>query len=251
MPTVVVFDCESDSRPVRVGRDVNFQHVQCTVACALVIDTKHVMLPESAGLAVATAKEITCWRDVVPSKGASPFKELFDAFDAADVIVGYNSLDFDMPLLKKHYGSKEARRYIDHRIKSLDVFSRVRSTTGVWPKLDDLLCANQLGAKCGDGAQAIQLWQDGRRDELKAYCMTDVRRTAELALLTKMCVNGTWLPSHVYGIGPTVHSVRVSEAATCCRLSVTPSPTPIEQPESETASGDEVFIVVPPPGGVL
>lgn len=192
---------------------------------------------------VEKATKITCWRDVVPSKGASPFKELLDAFDSADLIVGYNSLDFDMPLLCKHYGPKGARRYLDHRVKSLDIFSRVRAATNQWPKLDELLAANHLGSKSGDGAQAIKLWEENRRDELQQYCMMDVQRTAELALLPRMRVGGAWIPNHVYGIGPAVQAIRVSEAMALHSVSPTPPSPPPERPAS-----DDEFVVVKHPG---
>jgi hypothetical protein len=250
MPTVVVFDCESDGRPTRVGQrgEQDFRYVQCTVACAIVLDTKHIMMPECATIALSEAREITCWRDVAPTKGASPFKELLDAFDDADIIVGYNSLDFDLPLLYKHYGSKGSRRYLEHRLKSLDIFSRVRAATNQWPKLDELLVANQLGCKSGDGAKAITLWEAGERKELQSYCMTDVKRTAALGLLPKLRMGGLWIPGHVYGIGPSVHAIRVADAAAACRVQAS-SPTPSDATEpSETAAADDAFVMVSHPG---
>ena len=248
MPTIVVFDCESDSKPVRTddrgGPD--FQFVQCTVVCAIELDTKHVMTADSAELALSYAKEITCWRDVVPAKGCSPFKELFDAFDNAELIVGYNSLDFDMPLLWKHYGSKGARRYMEHRLKSLDIFSRIRTVTNVWPKLEKVLASNHLGSKSGDGAKAIKLWEENKRSELREYCMQDVRLTAHLALLPRLRLGGSWIPSHVYGAGPALQAIRASYAATSCNSSATH--TPASSPTQE-ATGDEVFVFVPYPDG--
>lgn len=242
MPTVAVFDCESDSKPDRCGPrgEQDFRFVQCTVACALVLDTDCLFSVLSNGLALDSAKRITCWRDVAPTKGASPFKELLDAFDRADLIVGYNSLDFDLPLLHKHYGSKGSRRYLEHRLKSLDVFSRIRAVTNQWPKLEELLTANQLGGKSGDGAQAIKLWEEGRRDELQQYCMQDVLRTAELALLPKLRFGNAWIPNHVYGIGPAYKALRFSDEDN--KQSPSPPP-PCERPVS-----DDEFVLVKHPG---
>lgn len=198
--SVVVFDCESDGRPAPAydgaQRGVEeFRNVQCTVACAIVMQSSTTL---------DGAREITCWRDVAPQKGANPFKELFDAFDEADVILAYNSFDFDFPLLWKHYGAKAKRRYFEHRLKSVDIFSRLRAATNRWPKLADLLSDNGLSSKTGSGANAINLWEAGQRDELESYCMADVKLTAQLGLLPRMRMADLWVPQHVYGIGPAL-----------------------------------------------
>mgnify|MGYP006142899315 CR=1 FL=1 len=189
MPIVVVFDCESDGRPTRTGSygAPDFTHVQCTVACALVIDARGLAIPEGVKHCLDSARKITCWRDVVPRRGASPFHDLFAAFDEADLIIGYNQLDFDFPLLQKYYGRAWGQsKYMTHRIKCLDVFQRVRGVLGVWPKLEQLLQANGLDGKSGNGAEAVNMWNEGRRKELQEYCAIDVVRTAQLALLPHM-----------------------------------------------------------------
>lgn len=209
MPTCVIFDTESDGLPSRGARGaLDFTHVQCTIACALVLDLK----PGARAVTqvdLRKAQRITCWRDVVPERGTNPFKELFDAFDKASLIVGYNSLDFDMPLLRKHYGRSRSQSYLQHRLKSHDIFSRVRAVTGQWPKLDALLEASGLETKSSDGAEAIKMWEEGRRDELKEYCETDVLRTLQLALLPelKMPTYDLALPSHLFGILPAWQAV--------------------------------------------
>ena len=261
MPTVVVFDCESDSKPTRVGQrgEHDFRHVQCTVACALVLDASRIVVPSAGKAILESAAPIVCWRDVCPTKGACPFKALFDAFDAADVIVGYNCMDFDFPLLYKYYGSKGARRYLEHRIKTLDVFTRVRAATNTWPKLDDLLRANKLGSKSGNGAQAITLWEQNKRAELESYCMDDVRLTAQLALLPRLRVGVATLPSHVYGIGPAVYAYRMSRDAAIIEMagavdndSDSDTIEVIEHPAS-FPSADDAFVVVhtPSPGEIV
>ena len=204
MPTCVVFDCESDGLPPRGARGaLDFTHVQCTVACAMVIELAH----NAHGVTqkdLQKARRITCWRDVVPEKGANPFRELFDAFDEASLIVGFNSLDFDMPLLCKHYRKAQRRNYINHRLKSHDIFSRIRSVTGCWPSMNALLEKAGLEAKSSDGAEAIKMWEEGRRTELEEYCMTDVLRTVQLALVPELNMPAyeAPVPSHIYGLLP-------------------------------------------------
>lgn len=201
--TAVIFDCESDSKPRHsygeTRNEQEFKFVQCTCACALIVPA--AQLPNLEG-----ATKLTCWRDD-EAHGRNPFEPLLAAFDAASVIVGYNALEFDFPLLWKHYSKKQSRRYLEHRIKCLDLFSRLRAVSGHWPRLDDLLIGNELAAKCGDGREAIRLWQAGKRDELEAYCQADVQRTTELALLPRMAYGMTTMPAHVYGLLPMLQAV--------------------------------------------
>lgn len=241
MPTVVVFDCESDSRPSCTGfrGEQDFAFVQCTCACALILD--------AVAFDLEAAKELTCWRDVAPHKGANPFKALLEAFDDADIIVGYNQLEFDMPLLRKHYGTAGQARYAEHRFKCVDIFSRVRAATNQWPKLQDLLLANDLGGKCGSGAGAIKLWEKGLRTELEAYCKMDVRRTAQLALLPRMRFGDMWIPSHVYGIVPAVQATMTGKSLMGMLPTLPDTPAPRSAPPTPTRANDddeEVFVFV-------
>ena len=198
MPTVVIFDCESDGRPETISECPDFTNVQCTVVCAIEWTT---------GTSFEEATKIVCWRDVVPSRGVGPFTPLFDAFDRADLIVGYNCLDFDFPLLFKYYGRRHLQRYQGHRLKTLDVFTRIRAVTGSWPKLDYLLKCNGLESKTSSGAEAVKMWESGEREKLQSYCEADVFLTAKLAMLPHIMMNGMRIPEHVYGIRPTLESV--------------------------------------------
>ena len=211
--TVVIFDCESNGRPQkelstprdRVSNESDFRYVECTCACALIVPIDQ--LPSLKG-----ATELTCWCDVAPSPGANPFEPLLAAFDHASMIVGFNQLEFDLPLLFKHYGKGAGGdRYIGHRIKCLDIFSRLRAVTGHCPKLDDLLKTNGLPAKSGDGMRAIRMWQDDERAQLEEYCRRDVCRTAQLALLPRMRFGQTTIPEHVYGLMPALAAVAITE----------------------------------------
>jgi len=187
---LVVFDCESDCSFLEcagTSHDDKICHMRATVVCALEISdevpTKHT--------------EHTFWVDDERDDGDSaPFERLFTLFDKADVIVAYNGLDFDLPLLRKHY--KNFVRYVDHRSKVLDPFANIRSVTGRWVKLDELLKKNGLAAKSGDGLMAINLWRDGSqeaRDKLEEYCRGDVRQLYELIGLSSIKMPSTQGPS--------------------------------------------------------
>ena len=78
-----------------------------------------------------------------------------DIFDGAEVIVGFNCLAFDFPLLQRFYTSK--KRYLAHRCKCLDIMTRVRDVTDDYYKLDKLLKDNELSTKTSNGNNAIRL----------------------------------------------------------------------------------------------
>ena len=187
--SVVVFDCESTGAPDRTyGRGYpgkGFERIHCTVLCAVVCSLSEEdpsAQLEDPSHVISRSERIVCWCDIVNRGNSSGFEAAFEAFDAADVIVAYNGLDFDMPLLWKHYPrTKEGdARYRSHTMKMHDPFSKRRSVTNCWPKLDDLLRLNGLEPKTGTGAQAVHMWNRRQRHDLEHYCMHD---TVQLAML--------------------------------------------------------------------
>ena len=212
----VAFDCESDcgfediagyTREEKIAKVMQF-----TVICARVIPTHAVVRGASADDVLAQSTMLTWWRDVAEI-GCTPIDSLLDIFDDAEVIVGYNILSFDFPLLKRFYGRgpKALQRYALHRCKALDIMVRVRDVCGVYYKLDKLLLENDLSLKIGDGAKAVRLWNDGKRDELEAYCAEDVALTTRLALAETLTVCGhTVIQQQVHGLRSAIAAARAA-----------------------------------------
>lgn len=253
MPTCVVFDCESDGKPTSGPHrgEKDFRYVQCTVACALVLDSDGIALPDARDDIIDAGRKITCWRDEVAFKGANPFEPLLKAFDEAEIIVGFNTLAFDFPLLHKHYGGAFGKtRYQMHRYKALDVFDRLRAVTGAWHSLDSLLTHNGLSTKTGSGAFAVTLWEQQRREELQAYCECDVKLTAQLALLPRLKFpTAPVVPSHVYGIGPAMQAAMAARAQVEASKS---QPRPRAPSPVEIGSGDDSdFVMVTAANAVI
>lgn len=211
---VVVFDCESDCTFKSLGglcREEAYMRMQATVVCALVLKTRHCNHPGARKQALETAEAHHWWRDETTVEGQGPFSGLLKLFDVADCIVAYNGLDFDFHLLRKHYGNSKTarRRWMEHRAKCHDPFARLRATTDLWFKLDVLLVANGIPAKTGTGLEAIKLWEQGRREELLAYCTQDVRCLAELVLQdTIEAPNVGTLANHVHGVASALAGFR-------------------------------------------
>ena len=194
MGIVVVFDAESDLSFARCGggtRAEQMRRMQATVLCALVFDAALCRHAEDAERALASATALHWWRDD-PSYGKNPFAPLLALFDQAELIVAYNGLGFDFPLLRKHYGDGNAaeERYASHRFKCHDPMVRLLHVVDVQPKLDALLIANGLPTKTADGLEAIRMWEEGERDALRDYCAEDVRLLALFALRDSIRVPG-------------------------------------------------------------
>lgn len=138
------------------------------------------------------------------------FAEVLEAFDKAQLIVGYNCMSFDFKVLRKHYPPGSQVRYFEHIGKTHDVFDRVRKATGVWFKLDVLLGTNGLAQKSGDGLEAIKLFEDGKYKRLQSYCEDDVRLTAKLGMLREMRLpnTDTVLEEKVFGIPSALEMAR-------------------------------------------
>ena len=169
----VVFDCESDCGfPRRVSpqeREIHIErYMQFTVVCALKIPSKMVLERSSHEDILRESKRFHYWRDgEKESTNYNPVHHLLELFDGADVIVGFNCLGFDFPLLKRFYmmgktSVAPSQRYMDHRSKCLDIMVRVRDATGMYTKLDNLLKTNSLRRRwccfrCGKDTQDIRL----------------------------------------------------------------------------------------------
>ena len=91
-----------------------------------------------------------------------------------DLIIGFNIDHFDLPVLQKYLSVDLSK------IPTLDIMNEVVDTMGHRVSLDDLL-VNTLGQKkSANGFLAVDYWRQGRMDELKKYCLDDVRLTRDL-----------------------------------------------------------------------
>ncbi len=102
------------------------------------------------------------------------FPRLWPLIEAADLLIGYNSDHFDIPLLNKYYPGDLLK------VRSLDLMKEVKRGSGKRLRLD-MLAEGTLGTrKSGSGLKAIQWWKEGEIDKLRAYCLDDVKITKEL-----------------------------------------------------------------------
>ena len=109
---------------------------------------------------------------------SSYFKEelpkLWAILERADMLIGFNSDVFDIPLLNRYYPGS-----LSH-IRSLDLLAEVQKVLGRRVRLQSLAEATLGKGKKGDGLNTGEWWKEGKRDKVAEYCIEDVRLTREL-----------------------------------------------------------------------
>ncbi len=100
--------------------------------------------------------------------------KLEEYLKAADVIVGFNVRDFDLEVLAP---------YLLTPVKTLpvlDILVEFEKARGHRISLQSVAQATLNCSKSGSGWDALRLFKEGRMDELKRYCIDDVRITKDV-----------------------------------------------------------------------
>lgn len=112
--------------------------------------------------------------DTFASFSTEELPSLWPILEGADLLIGFNSDHFDIPILGKYYSGNLAL------IPSLDLLKEVKQALGRRIKLDNLAEATLGRKKTGDGLQAVRWWKEGKHDLVRQYCIEDVRITKDL-----------------------------------------------------------------------
>lgn len=121
-----------------------------------------------------------CVRDGFEGKGEmmgffeQDMGKLWPLFETADVIVGFNSIGFDMEVLRPLYPGN-----VDD-LPHLDLMMRFKESTGHRISLDSIAKETLGKQKTGHGLDAIKYYKQGRLKELASYCLMDVEITRDL-----------------------------------------------------------------------
>jgi DEAD/DEAH box helicase domain-containing protein len=100
--------------------------------------------------------------------------ELESDLKKAELLVGFNNDHFDTPILNKYYS------FDLNSIASFDILREFRASTGKRLGLDAIAGMTLGFHKSGSGSNAINLYQEGKLQELADYCLNDVKLTREL-----------------------------------------------------------------------
>lgn len=121
---------------------------------------------------------VVCIYDSETDKYSSFYQEelkgLWPILEKADILIGYNSDHFDIPLLNKYYSGDLTK------IKSLDLLKEIKNSLGRRIKLDTVAEATLGVNKSGNGLEAVTWWKQGEKEKVKKYCLDDVRITKEV-----------------------------------------------------------------------
>ena len=99
---------------------------------------------------------------------------LWPILEQADVLIGFNSDSFDIPILNRYYPGDLTK------IRSLDILVEVQKALGRRIRLQLLAEGTLHKGKSGSGLQAVEWWDQGLTEKVRAYCIEDVRITREL-----------------------------------------------------------------------
>ncbi|MBI2108712.1 MAG: ribonuclease H-like domain-containing protein [Parcubacteria group bacterium] len=99
---------------------------------------------------------------------------LWPILERADVLIGYNSDHFDIPLLNKYYPGNLTK------IPSIDLLAEIKKVLGFRVRLDSVAEATLGVKKSGHGLQAVTWWKEGEVEKIRKYCLDDVKITKEL-----------------------------------------------------------------------
>src|SRR3990167_9363414 len=99
---------------------------------------------------------------------------LWPILEKTDVLIGFNTDHFDIPLLNKYYSGDLKK------IRSLDLLKEVKKSLGRRIKLDTLAEATLGRNKTADGLSASRWWKEGKKEQVRDYCIEDVRITKDI-----------------------------------------------------------------------
>lgn len=92
----------------------------------------------------------------------------------SSLIIGFNHIGFDMPVLQSYFSVDVTK------LPLFDIMVDVQSKLGHRIGLDALAQATLGVGKTGHGLDAIKYFREGRMQELKDYCLNDVKVTKQV-----------------------------------------------------------------------
>jgi DEAD/DEAH box helicase domain-containing protein len=121
---------------------------------------------------------VVCIYDSATDKYSSytleQLKDLWPILEKADLLIGYNNESFDTPILNRYYSGDLSK------IASLDLLDEIKKSLGRRLKLDSVADATLGRKKTGHGLEAMEWWKQGRYEDVKKYCIEDVRITKDI-----------------------------------------------------------------------
>jgi RNase_H superfamily len=128
-------------------------------------DKKHKM-GMSVGVTYSTADGIY---EIFPENRAG---DLVDRLRRADLVVGYNIVNFDYEVLMAY-----TILDLHHQLRTFDLLVEIEKVAGHRMKLEDVSQGTLGVGKVAEGLDAIRWWREGKIMEIAEYCCFDVKVT--------------------------------------------------------------------------
>jgi DEAD/DEAH box helicase domain-containing protein len=125
---------------------------------------------------VATAVVYDSREDSFTAYGEDRVHELIEVLKGADLVVGFNIVDFDYSVLKGY----SSFRF--QELKTFDILQEISKQLGYRLSLNHLAHKTLNREKSADGLQSLQWFKEGKMAEVIAYCEKDVEITKDLFL---------------------------------------------------------------------
>jgi len=100
--------------------------------------------------------------------------KLKSLLQGAGLIIGFSINRFDLPILNKHLSINL------NAIDNIDILDDIEAKLGHRVGLDWLSQTNLKVGKSAHGLDAIKFYKEGRLEDLKNYCLQDVKITKDL-----------------------------------------------------------------------
>ena len=107
-------------------------------------------------------------------------EKLIELFDGAKKLVGFSMNRYDVPVLDFYFRRLNVPVPNIWEKERVDLLEEVEAAFGQRVSLSRLSEANLGVKKDRHGSEAIGLYREGRMEELKEYCLKDVKLTKEL-----------------------------------------------------------------------
>jgi len=104
--------------------------------------------------------------------GENRMDDLIEELRRADLVVGYNIIGFDYPVLQ---GENEFFDF--EQIPSLDMMLEIQKQAEFRPSLDSVASTSMGIEKTAEGLQAVRWYKEGKLLEIAEYCCYDVKIT--------------------------------------------------------------------------
>jgi len=113
--------------------------------------------------------------DVYHAFEVHELNHLEDLLEKSTLVIGFNSIEFDLPVLKPYL-----KRVNIINLEQLDIMKELQEVLGYRVGLEKVTNGTFGIKKSGHGLQAIEDWRAGRIQEIKDYCIDDVKITKQI-----------------------------------------------------------------------